>query len=198
LRIATGAEGPGNTWAGTVGAGRTWAGAGKAGGYVVVHPGAAAPARACPPGTLRRIVGALAGAGHEVLVTAGPGEELLAAQVAGDAVRWIAPGSLRELAGLLAGASCLIAGNTGPAHLAAAVGTPVVSLYAPTVPFGRWGPYRVPVVRLGAPDAPCRDTRATECPIPGHPCLSGIDPAGVLHAVHLLGARPNALREVAA
>ncbi|MCU7727528.1 HAD-IIIA family hydrolase [Actinoplanes sp. KI2] len=170
----------------------------RPGGYVVVHPGTAAPARACPPETLRRIVGALAQAGHDVLVTAGPGEEMPAAQVAGHAASWTAPGSLRDLAGLLAGASCLIAGNTGPAHLAAAVGTPVVSLYAPTVPFGRWGPYRVPAVRLGVPDAACRDTRATECPVPGHPCLSGIDPAEVLHAVRVLGARPNAQREVAA
>jgi ADP-heptose:LPS heptosyltransferase len=169
-----------------------------AGGYVVVHPGTAAPARACPPTTLRRIVDALAAAGHDVRITAGPGEELLAAQVAGAAARWTVPGSLADLAGLLAGASCLIAGNTGPAHLAAAVGTPVVSLFAPTVPFGRWGPYRVPVVRLGAADAACRDTRATDCPVPGHPCLSAIDPADVLHAVRLLGAEPTALREVAA
>jgi len=84
-----------------------------------------------------------------------------------------------------------VVGNTGPAHLAAAVGTPVVSLYAPTVPFGRWGPYRVPTVRLGAATAPCRETRAAVCPVPGHPCLSEIDPSAVVAAVRLLtgGAR---------
>ncbi|MFI5890098.1 HAD-IIIA family hydrolase [Actinoplanes sp. NPDC051513] len=168
------------------------------GGYVVVHPGAAAEARACPPGTLRRVVDALAAAGHEVLVSAGPGEDLLAAQVAGDAAARVAPPSLEAMAGLLAGASCLVAANTGPAHLAAAVGAPIVSLYAPTVPFGRWGPYRVPVVRLGVPDAPCRDTRASACAVPGHPCLSTIDPAEVLAAVTQLGARPRTQREVAA
>ncbi|WP_433362569.1 HAD-IIIA family hydrolase [Actinoplanes sp. CA-142083] len=168
------------------------------GSYVIVHPGAAAGARACPPETLRAVVAALADTGHEVLVSAGPGEELLAAQVAGDNAGWTAPGSLEAMAGLIAGASCLIVGNTGPAHLAAAVGTPVVSLYAPTVPFGRWGPYRVPVVRLGVPDASCRDSRATDCPVPGHPCLSTIDPAAVLDAVRVLGARPITKREVAA
>lgn len=166
--------------------------------YVVVHPGTAAEARACPPETLRGITEALADAGHEVLVTAGPGEELLAAQVAGDAATCATPASLRELADLLARAACLVVANTGPAHLAAAVGTPVVSLYAPTIPFGRWGPYRVPVVRLGVPDAPCRDTRATVCPVPGHPCLSTIDPAAVLEAVQRLGARPTTPLEVAA
>lgn len=44
---------------------------------------------------------------------------------------------LVELALLLAGAQVVVVGNTGPAHLAAAVGTPVVSLFAPTVPARR-------------------------------------------------------------
>ncbi|WP_433306295.1 HAD-IIIA family hydrolase [Actinoplanes sp. CA-030573] len=167
-------------------------------GQVLVHAGAAAEARACPPGTLRRIVAALADAGHEVLVTAGPGERSRAAEVAGSAAAWTAPPSLADLAGLLAGAACLVAGNTGPAHLAAAVGTPVVSLFAPTVPYLRWGPYRVPAVRLGSPDALCRDTRATVCPVPGHPCLSTIDPAEVVAAVRTLGARSAIASEVAA
>jgi ADP-heptose:LPS heptosyltransferase len=103
-----------------------------------------------------------------------------------------------ELATLLAGASCVVTGNTGPAHLAAAVGTPVVSLYAPTVPFGQWGPYRVPHVRLGDAAAACRDTRATRCPVDGHPCLSTIEPADVLAALRLLGVATPVRREVPA
>jgi histidinol-phosphate phosphatase family protein len=163
----------------------------RAGGYVVVHPGASVEARACPPETMRRIVVALTTAGHRVLVTGGPGEESLARAV-GDHT---GPLSLRELAELLAGADAVVVGNTGPAHLAAAVGTPVISLYAPTVPFGQWGPYRVPHVRLGDGAALCRDTRATRCPVDGHPCLSGIDPADVVTAVTRLTA--PALCEVA-
>jgi HAD superfamily hydrolase (TIGR01662 family) len=168
------------------------------GDYLVVHPGTAAAARACPPETLRAIVAELAGAGHRVVVSAGPGEQRLAARVAGAAATWTAPPSMAALAELLAGASALVAGNTGPAHLAAAVGTPVVSLFAPTVPFVRWGPYRTPVVRLGRAGAACRDTRATSCPIPGHPCLSTITPAEVRAAVAALGARPALANEVAA
>jgi ADP-heptose:LPS heptosyltransferase len=80
----------------------------------------------------------------------------------------------------------VVVGNTGPAHLAAAVGTPVVSLFAPTVPYGEWGPYRVPAVRLGRSEAPCRGTRATVCPVPGHPCLSRVDPWEVVDAVAML------------
>jgi HAD superfamily hydrolase (TIGR01662 family) len=163
-------------------------------GCLVVHPGASCEARSCPPDDLRRIVAALTAAGHRVVVTGGPGERHLAAYVAGGVAEDPGPMPLADLAGLIAGAGCLIVANTGPAHLAAAVGTPVVSLFAPTVPYGRWGPYRVPAVRLGDAAAPCRDTRATRCPVPGHPCLSGIDPADVLSAVRRLGVtvpQPN-------
>jgi histidinol-phosphate phosphatase family protein len=156
-------------------------------GSVLVHPSASVPARACPPDRCAAIVQALARAGHRVLVTGGPSDRALTAQVAGDvAVDLGGRTGLAELAGLIAGAGALVSGNTGPAHLAAAVGTPVVSLFAPTVPFGQWGPYRVPAVRLGDPLAGCRDTRATRCPIDGHPCLSTVDPAAVVAAVELL------------
>jgi histidinol-phosphate phosphatase family protein len=166
---------------------------GLAPGYVVVHPGASVPARACPPAQCRRIVAALAAAGYRVVVTASPAEAALAAEAAGDdATDLGGQTSLAELAAVLADAACVVVGNTGPAHLAAAVGTPVVSLFAPTVPFGQWGPYRVPSVRLGDAAAACRDTRANRCPVPGHPCLSGIEPGWVVAAVRLLGARVDA------
>jgi HAD superfamily hydrolase (TIGR01662 family) len=165
---------------------RVTAGEPRPGEYVVVHPGASVEARSCPPEILRAAVAALAGAGHRVVVTGGPGERSLAAFVAGDAGEDAGPTSLAGLAEILAGATCVVVGNTGPAHLAAAVGTPVVSLFAPTVPYGRWGPYRVPNVRLGVAGAPCRDTRATTCPAPGHPCLSTVRPADIVAAVRRL------------
>ncbi|GIF04790.1 HAD-IIIA family hydrolase [Actinoplanes siamensis] len=169
------------------------------GDYVVVHPGASVGARSCPPDGMRRITEALAAHGHRVLVTAGPGEKALASYVAGAVADLEVPRTLTDLAHLLAKASCLVVGNTGPAHLAAAVGTPVVSLFAPTVPYAQWGPYRVPAARLGRGGAPCRDTRATTCPVPGHPCLSTVEAADVVDAVTRLGARPAARnREVAA
>ena len=95
---------------------------------------------------------------------------------------------LAGLAAVLAGAEVVVAPNTGPAHLAAAVGTPVVSLFAPVVPPERWAPYGVPVVLLGDQEAACRLTRARHCPVPGHPCLDGIDPAAVVAAVATLQA----------
>ncbi len=156
-------------------------------GYVVVHPGASVPARACPPERIREMVVALAAAGRPVVATGSPRERELTRYVAGDEALDLGGRTrLGELAGVLAGAACVVCANTGPAHLSAAVGTPVVSLFAPTVPFGRWGPYRVPHVRLGDPLAGCRDSRAATCSEPGHPCLSSISGAEVVAAVDLL------------
>ncbi|SDZ33747.1 haloacid dehalogenase superfamily, subfamily IA, variant 3 with third motif having DD or ED [Micromonospora pattaloongensis] len=157
-------------------------------GYVVVHPGTSVESRACPPARCEQIVEALAAAGHRVVVTGGPAERELSARVAGRAgVDLGGLTSLTGLAAVIARAGAMVVGNTGPAHLAAAVGTPVVSLFAPTVPFGQWGPYRVPWVRLGDAAAPCRHTRAASCPVPGHPCLSDVAPSSVVAAVRLIG-----------
>ncbi|GAB7046895.1 HAD-IIIA family hydrolase [Catenuloplanes indicus] len=167
------------------------------GGYVVVHPGASVPARSCPPEVMREITAALVADGHDVRITGGAGERDLAAFVAGTGATVVEPTDLAGLASLLSGAGCAVVANTGPAHLAAAVGTPVVSLFAPTVPYGQWGPYRVPHVRLGDAAAACRDTRATRCPVAGHPCLSTITPAEVLAAVRTLMPH-HTIREMAA
>ncbi|MFK3984135.1 HAD-IIIA family hydrolase [Micromonospora sp. NPDC050397] len=157
-------------------------------GYLVVHPGSSVAARACPPELCARIVTALVEAGHRVVVTGGPGEGALTSRVAGrSGINLGGQTSLTGLAAIIARAGCLVVGNTGPAHLAAALGTPVISLFAPTVSFGQWGPYRVPTVRLGDASAGCRHTRATSCPLPGHPCLSEVEPESVVEAVRLLG-----------
>jgi ADP-heptose:LPS heptosyltransferase len=93
--------------------------------------------------------------------------------------------SFAELAEVLAAARCVVVGNTGPAHLAAAVGTPVVSLFAPTVPAVRWRPWRVAHELLYV-DVPCAGCRARVCPVEGHPCLGGVAVADVLGAVRRL------------
>jgi ADP-heptose:LPS heptosyltransferase len=174
--------------------------------YVVVHPGAAAPARAWSPDRHAALVDALAAEGRRVVVTGGEGERALTARVAG-AEAAEAPsrrvsdlGGRLDLAGLaevLAGADALVAGNTGPAHLAAAVGTPVVSLFSPVVPAVRWRPWKVPHVLLGDQRAACAGTRARTCPVPGHPCLDGIPVAEVVAAVERL-APARAHEEVGA
>ncbi|SOD61624.1 ADP-heptose:LPS heptosyltransferase [Streptomyces zhaozhouensis] len=155
--------------------------------YLVVHPGAAVPARTWSAERATRAVAALAAAGHRVVVTGGPGEAELTRRVAGrHALDLGGRTALPELAGVLSGARAVIAGNTGPAHLAAAVRTPVISLFAPVVRVDRWLPYRVPHLLLGRQDAPCAGTRARECPVAGHPCLDSITDEEVLAAVDRL------------
>jgi ADP-heptose:LPS heptosyltransferase len=174
-----------------------------AGRYVVVHPGASVPARRPSAAALGSIVTGLTAAGHRVVITGSAAERPLAARVRRHAEA-AGPGpvtdvsgrtSLAALASVLTGADVVVAPNTGAAHLAAAVGTPVVSLFAPVVPVARWAPFGVPSVVLGDQGAPCAGTRARRCPVPGHPCLDTIDPGEVVAAVAALsqprtGQRP--------
>jgi ADP-heptose:LPS heptosyltransferase len=166
------------------------------GDYVVVHPGASVPARAWAPEKSAELVDALVERGRRVVVTGGPGETELTALVAGPAradVRDLGGQTdLAALADVIAGADAIVVGNTGPAHVAAAVGTPVVSLFAPTVPAVRWRPWRVPHVLLGDQKAACAGSRARTCPVEGHPCLNNVAVADVLAAVDALAPAPVA------
>jgi ADP-heptose:LPS heptosyltransferase len=162
-------------------------------GHVVVHPGASVPARAWAPDRHAALVRALAREGRRVIVTGGPHERALTRHVAGTrALDLGGRTSLGELADVLAGAACLVTGNTGPAHLAAAVRTPVVSLFAPTVPVQRWHPWGVPHELLYVP-VRCAGCRARTCPVPGHPCLDDLGVDEVLRAVAHLCGEPGAV-----
>jgi ADP-heptose:LPS heptosyltransferase len=166
--------------------------------YVVVHPGASVPARAWSPQRNAELVAALAAGGREVVVTGAPGERALTARVAGEAGLDLGGRTtLAELAGVLQQADVVVVGNTGPAHLAAAVGTPVVSLFAPTVPAVRWRPWQVPH-ELHHVDVPCAGCRARVCPVQGHPCLEGVAVAEVVAAVDRLASRTGRLEEAVA
>ncbi|UGY95059.1 glycosyltransferase family 9 protein [Streptomyces gobiensis] len=156
-------------------------------GYVVLHPGASVPARQWSTERCAQAVQALSAEGHRVVVTGGPGERELTAAVAGrQGIDLGGRTDHGQLAAVLAGANALVCGNTGPAHLAAAVGTPVVSLFAPVVPAERWAPYGIPTVLLGDQDAPCAGSRARQCPVPGHPCLDTVTVGDVVAAVDKL------------
>ena len=152
--------------------------------YVVVHPGSAAASRGIGAGPGHAFAEALLAVGWDVVVTGTREEQELAVSATPGGARCLAGRtSLAQLACVLSAARALVAGNTGPAHLAAAVGTPVVSLFAPVVPVERWGPWGVPHVVLGDQQAPCAGSRARVCPVPGHPCLAGVSPDDVVQAV---------------
>jgi len=162
--------------------------------YVVVHPGASVPARAWSPERNAALVDALASQGRRVAVTGAPDERALTARVAGPRRPGVADlGGVLDLSGLaevIRGAEAIVVGNTGPAHLAAAVGTPVVSLFAPTVPPARWRPWRVAHELLFV-DVPCAGCRARVCPVAGHPCLEGVGVEDVAAALGRLAPQPE-------
>lgn len=90
---------------------------------------------------------------------------------------------LAELAALLAQAPLLIANNSGPVHVAAAVGTPVVDLYALTNP--QHTPWMTPD-RVLSHDVSCKDCYQSVCPEGHHACLRAIAPERVLEAAREL------------
>lgn len=110
---------------------------------VVFFPGAGRPEKLWGAERFRALARELArGAGRRVIVVWGPGEEGLAHEIAADGDAEVAPPTdMRELAFMLRHASVVVAGDTGPLHVAAAFDTPVVGLFGPTNPArnGPWG-----------------------------------------------------------
>lgn len=103
------------------------------GPLVVVHPGATDPRRCYPEDRLGRVARALADRGARVVVVAGGSEAAKAAEVArgfGSPVRTVVGAlPLPGLVGLLARADLVLANDSGPRHIAAAVGTPTVAVF---------------------------------------------------------------------
>ncbi|WP_108847917.1 glycosyltransferase family 9 protein [Dietzia lutea] len=132
---------------------------GVPGGPVVVHPGAAAPARRWPVERWTAVARALAEDGHRVVITGSADEAALTAEVAGSTPGATDAGGaldLDALTDLVRGAALVLSGDTGIAHLATALATPSVVLFGP-VPPRWWGPLIDPhlhhVLWHGDPDA---------------------------------------------
>jgi len=111
---------------------------------VVLNPGAGRPSKRWPAERFRALAARLASeVGAHVVVAWGPGEEALARTIAGQSGSRVVlgpPTNLAQLIAVLRRASLLVAADTGPLHLAAALGTPCLGLYGPTDP-SRNGPY---------------------------------------------------------
>lgn len=108
---------------------------------------------------------------------AGLGRALAAGSPPGRVVDLSGRTDLPALAAILAAAAAAVGPDCGAGHVAAAVGTPYVSLFGPTSA-ARTAPYGSLhlAVQGSAPCAPCMRRR---CPEPGRPCMAGIDPEAV-------------------
>lgn len=112
--------------------------------FAIVNAGAAWPNKRWPPERYGALAAFLRDAcGLTPIVLWGPGEEGLAAAVSAashDAAVIAPPTSVRDLVAIARAASLVVSGDTGPLHIANAVGTPTVSLFGPTDP-ERNGPF---------------------------------------------------------
>lgn len=166
---------------------------------VVLHPGASCPSKRWPAERFARVGDALAGRHRaKVLVIAGPEERTHAEAVIQRMTSPVIPAlgrfGLGELACLFRRARCLISNDSGPVHLACAVGTPVVSIFGRWgggLSARRWGPTGPNSVALHH-DIGCRPCLAHRCTI-GFACLEAVTEDEVLAAASNLIVRDEGL-----
>jgi ADP-heptose:LPS heptosyltransferase len=161
----------------------------RRGSQVIVHPGAASPARRWPEGRWRQLVSALGETGRLIVVTGTPAEAEVCRRVAAvsPAAEVAVDLALDRLADLVAAAALVVSGDTGVAHLATAYATPSVTMFGPTPPTW-WGPALDPHLHaviwhgrdgeVGDPHGEAVDPR-----------LAGVEVAEVLAAVRAQLAR---------
>jgi lipopolysaccharide heptosyltransferase II len=157
--------------------------------WLLMHPGATAASRRYPAEHWAGALRLLAADGMPAVFT-GSGDEraLVDAILAGAGVpahSLAGAATLGQLGALISLATVMVSNNTGPAHVAAALGTPLVDLYALTNP--QHTPWQSPS-RVLFHDVPCRDCYRSICPMGHHDCLRKVMPEQVAEAVRSLVA----------
>ncbi len=152
--------------------------------YAILNPGAAWPNKRWPTDRLAAVAAHLRRRhGLPSVVLWGPGEEALAAAVvtaAQGAAIESPPTTIADLTMLARGAALMVSGDTGPTHIASALGTPLVGLYGPTRP-ARNGPLS-PLDVVVSRDAVCQCHHLRRCRL-DRMCLLDVDAADVIAAV---------------
>lgn len=159
--------------------------------WVLLHPGASAPSRRYPPEHWSPMMRLLeARTGLPMVLTGDKSEQPLIDSIVDAsgtaAVSLAGMLDLGELGAAISMASLVICNNSGPAHLSAAVGTPLVDLYALTNP--QHTPWQVES-RVLFHDVPCRFCQKSICPEGHNDCLAKIAPAEVVDVACALLAR---------
>ncbi|HEY6447217.1 MAG TPA: glycosyltransferase family 9 protein [Acidobacteriaceae bacterium] len=131
--------------------------------FVLVSPGAGWGAKRWPAERYGLVAQGLAAAGYHVVINCGPAEESLARQIVATSGGHadILPLDMASLIAVTRRASLMIAGDTGPLHLACALGTPVVGIFGPTDP-ARNGPFHCRSRVLRHPQSRRDHTRRSE------------------------------------
>lgn len=151
---------------------------------VVIHPGASAPSRRYRPEKFAEVARNLTmQAACNVVFTGSASEREIVLEVQrsleAETLSLAGVLSVAELAALLSQSDLLISNNTGPVHLAAAVGTPVVDIYALTNP--QHTPWMVENRTLSH-DVPCKYCYKSVCPEGHNLCIDGVPPREIVEA----------------
>ena len=164
---------------------------------IVLHVGAGTPAKRWPVEHWRALVGRLVHRlGARVVLVGDAGDRTIARAILGPRPRpHVVDGTGRlsvvELAALLEQADLFAGADSGPAHLAAAVGTPTVVLFSGTNNPRQWRPWgeHVSVVRYAVECSPCH---RRSCPWREHPCMRRLSPRQVAEAIERLWGEDDA------
>ena len=154
--------------------------------WIVLHVSAGTAAKRWPVEHLRKLVDTLSDSVAKIILVGGPGDTAISQGILGTDCSpnvYDLTGRLdvAELAALLERADLFIGADSGPAHLAAAVSTPVIALFSGTNNHRQWRPHgpNVAILRHPVPCGPCHRER---CPLPEHPCMKQIEPKDVARA----------------
>jgi lipopolysaccharide heptosyltransferase II len=154
--------------------------------FVILHPGSGGSARDWSPQHFGDLAGALENKGYSVVVTGSLSEKLLVDEVVkgsnGSVRASIGRLSLKELTSFIGSAQLFVSNSTGPLHLAAAVGTPVIAFYPPIQECSprRWGPLTEKKILFTADNTLCTRCKGSACQ--GNDCMDQITVDQVLQA----------------
>jgi len=157
--------------------------------WIVVHTGATAPSRRYGPREFSSVLRGLRGSGRALVLTGSTLEREAVRRIMGDSgpadgvFNLAGSLDLGSLGSLIEEADLLVSNNTGPVHIAAAVQTPVVDLYALTNP--QHTPWKV-AHRLLYRDVSCKYCYRSVCPENSNACLAGVRPQEVVDAAREL------------
>ena len=157
---------------------------------VILHPGSGGSAREWSAQNFGDLARALKNDGCSVVVTGSSLEELLVEEVVSRASGSVTASagrlSLKELAAFIGSARLFVSNSTGPLHIAAAVGTPVIAFYPPIRECSpcRWGPLTEKKLVFTADNALCERCKGGPCQ--GSDCMDQITVDRVLQAARKL------------
>ena len=161
----------------------------KESNIVALAPGAAHATKRWPLEHWQVLLARNLESGAAVVIVGGPGDADLGATLIKELNGRVATAAgvfgLQGTGALLQRARVLISGDTGVMHMATAVGTPVVSLFGPTVEAFGFFPYtrQASVLELPLPCRPCTAQGSSRCPLGHHRCMIDIQPSVVYEAL---------------